>query len=620
MTRISLFAYFFSLHFCLAQSYTFPINPNQTAYLTGNMGEIRAGHFHMGLDILANPNTPVVASADGYVSKIRISSYGYGKIIHLTHPVTKHQTVYAHLQGFAPRIADFMRQKQYAQEQFDIEILPAPNEIQVRKGEIIAYVGNTGASQGAHLHYEIRTLDDIALNPAEFGFKELPKDATPPVILKTAFVTLSSQSLLNGQWGRTELTPIKIANGQYKLAQPLLAYGEIGLEILSHDLMDNATNTYGINKLEVYVNDKKTFGFQLNQIAHAEGRCMNLHVDYETMRQKNQGFQKCYFVDGNRMKGNYDLKNGKGFIKIADGKTYQVQMYVWDVSNNRTMLTFQLVGKRPNKPVFQAARNKFKKPTLKYKFQENLLILEAYNVEKGGEKALFSFNGILQSVPLVCMQGNKTVYIWDLRNGLPDFAQIGAVRKGFHFRKTVLPYKNTQFKDKRLKIDFARNPLYDTLYLEANTWENSINIGNPYLLLHEPVVVSYTPLVVPKNKLKVAAYYWGGDYQESWWEGNTCFFRTRNFGNFQLKADTEAPRVTLLRKNAAQVVLQIKDNLAGIAQHKAWLNGKFILLDFEYKGGYLTTEALKPNTLLAGKLEVWVKDNAGNEAKQTFAL
>ncbi|TAE19978.1 MAG: M23 family metallopeptidase [Bacteroidetes bacterium] len=617
------FAFFLAYLFCAqsasAQSYTFPVNPNQTAYLTGNMGEIRAGHFHMGLDILANPNTPVYASADGYISKIRISSYGYGKIIHLTHPATKHQTVYAHLNGFAPKFAEYMRQKQYADEKFDIEVLPAANELPVKKGEHIAYIGNTGASQGAHLHYEIRTLDDVALNPSEFGFKELPKDGTPPVIKRLAMVTLGQKSLLNGIWGRMEFSPTAVGKGVYQ-AQDVLAYGEVGLEVFVNDMMDNANNTYGINRLEMWVNDKKTFGFQLSKIAHEHNRCMNLHVDYETIKQRNQGFQKCYFAEGNRLKGVYDLKQGNGNIKVADGKTYKVKVLLYDVAGNKTTLTFQIVGKKPSKATFNANKNKFKKPVLKYKFQENLLVLEAYNLGQGGEQAQFVFNGIVENVPLTSMQGNKAVFVWDLRKGLPDFARVGGVKRGFHFRKTILPNRNTQFKDKRLKIDFARNPLYDTLYLEANAWNDKITIGNPLMPLLESIVVSYQVPTVPSNKQKMGVYYLGYDYQDSWWEGNTLFFRTRYLGNFQLRSDTEAPKVRVLRKNVQQVVLQARDNLSGLSEHKAWLNGKFILLDFEYKGGYLTTEPLRPNTPMKGTLEVWTKDKAGNEARERFAL
>lgn len=617
--RFILLAYFFSLNISIAQVYNFPVNPTQKAYLTGNMGEIRAGHFHMGLDILANPNTPVYASGDGYISKIRISSYGYGKIIHITHPATKQQTVYAHLNGFAPKFAEYMRRKQYADEKFEIEVLPAPQELPIKKGELLAYVGNTGASQGAHLHYEIRTIDDIALNPAEFGFKELPQDGTPPEVRRLAIVTMSDKSSLNGTWGRQEFTPKLLAKGLYQITPPILAYGEIGLEVFVQDLMDNATNTYGINRLEILVNEKKTFGFQLSKIAHEHNKCMNLHVDYESIRQRNQGFQKCYFAEGNRLKGVYDLRAGKGIINILADKTYQIKVNMFDVMGNKTALTLQIIGKKPTKAIFQPSQNKFKKPVLKYKIRENLLILEAYHLPKGGEKIQLAFNGILENVPLASMQAGKATYIWDLRNGLPDFAQIGSLKRGFYFRKTILPHKNTQFKDQRLKIDFARNPLYDTLHLEANAWKDKIYIGNPYMPLLESIVVSYALPTVPKNKQKMGAYYLGYDYQESWWEGNTLFFRTRTFGNFQLKTDEEPPKVSLLRKNSQQVVLQVKDNLSGLSVHKAWLNGKFILLDFEYKGGYLTTEPLLP-TAMQGNLEIWLKDKAGNEMRQTFKL
>ena len=69
--------------------------------LASNFGELRADHFHMGLDIRtqSRENLPVHAAADGYVSRIKIEKYGYGKAIYITHP-NGYTTLYAHLNSF----------------------------------------------------------------------------------------------------------------------------------------------------------------------------------------------------------------------------------------------------------------------------------------------------------------------------------------------------------------------------------------------------------------------------------------------------------------------------------------------------------------------------------------
>ncbi len=177
-----------------AQStYMFPTNPGKKSWLTGNFGEIRGSHFHAGLDIAAGPGTPIRAAANGYVYRLKASTYGYGNAVYLFHPHTKHQTVYAHLQRFAPKIARYVRARQLQQQDFFYSEYLKVNAIPITKGEIIGYVGNTGASSGPHLHFEVRTLGDEALNPFKFKFKEIGYYNVPPVIRSLAIKTLRRQ-------------------------------------------------------------------------------------------------------------------------------------------------------------------------------------------------------------------------------------------------------------------------------------------------------------------------------------------------------------------------------------------------------------------------------------------
>ena len=155
--------------------------------LAANFGELRPNHYHMGLDIRTRhrENLPVHAAADGYIARVEIQPEGFGQAIYIRHP-NGYTTVYGHLRQFTPALAAYVREQQYRQQSWQADLTIPPGLFPVKKGELIAYSGNTGGSQGPHLHFEIRlTAGDINLNPLLFG---LPvPDHTPPVILRLAW-------------------------------------------------------------------------------------------------------------------------------------------------------------------------------------------------------------------------------------------------------------------------------------------------------------------------------------------------------------------------------------------------------------------------------------------------
>src|SRR5690606_4142631 len=149
----------------------FPVKPGQQNFLSGTMGEIRPNHFHGGIDIKtgAEIGWPIYAAADGYVSRYKASTYGYGNVIYLTHP-NGLVTVYAHLDRFAEPIAGYMLRKQYENQSYELELKPEKDIFKFKKGDIIGYGGNTGGSGGPHLHFEIRDSNHTQYNPLRFKF------------------------------------------------------------------------------------------------------------------------------------------------------------------------------------------------------------------------------------------------------------------------------------------------------------------------------------------------------------------------------------------------------------------------------------------------------------------
>ena len=153
------------------QNYTSPLDFKML--LSGTFGELRNNHFHAGIDIKTEgvEGQKIRAIADGYVSRIKVSTWGYGKVIYLTHPETGHTSVYAHLQKFSKKIDQLVKKEHYQKESFEINFYPNKDALLIKQGEMIALSGNSGGSNGAHLHFEIRdTKTQKPINPLQFEF------------------------------------------------------------------------------------------------------------------------------------------------------------------------------------------------------------------------------------------------------------------------------------------------------------------------------------------------------------------------------------------------------------------------------------------------------------------
>ncbi|MEP7278133.1 MAG: M23 family metallopeptidase, partial [Bacteroidota bacterium] len=129
--------------------------------LAGNFGEMRPNHYHMGFDLKTDhhENMPVHAAADGYIAKIKIEPAGFGRAIYINHP-NGFTTVHGHLNAFVPALDAWLKQQQYLLESWKVFLDVPPGLFPVKKGDLIAYSGNTGGSQGPHLHFEIRTTNE----------------------------------------------------------------------------------------------------------------------------------------------------------------------------------------------------------------------------------------------------------------------------------------------------------------------------------------------------------------------------------------------------------------------------------------------------------------------------
>lgn len=248
--------------------------------LAANFGELRPNHYHMGLDIRTQKreNMPVVAAADGYIARVVIEPGGFGQAIYINHP-NGYTTLYAHLNKFMPALAAYVEQQQYRLHSWAVSLKIPAGLFPVRKAEQIAFSGNTGGSQGPHLHFEIRTTaDDTNLNPLLFG---LPvPDNTAPVIQRLAIYDRTRSTYEQSP----RILPVQKAGTGYALAGGVVTVSSprISFAISAFDTQSGSTNPNGIFQAILYDNDQPMVGFQMDRISYEYTRNLNAHIDYRT--------------------------------------------------------------------------------------------------------------------------------------------------------------------------------------------------------------------------------------------------------------------------------------------------------------------------------------------------
>ena len=263
--------------------------------LSGNFGELRSNHFHAGFDFRTQQKEGlnVYASGDGYVSRIKISPYGYGKAIYIDHP-NGFTTVYGHLKMGSPALEKYIQEAQYKQESFEVELFPKPDELKVTKGDVIALSGNTGGSEGPHLHFEIRdTKSERIINPLFFGFDKIILDNKKPVLQNILAYPIDANSEINGAKVPVMVDIRKLEDGSY-LAEKITASGRIGFGISAYDQCDYSPGKNGVYKVENYVNGQLSYGYEFSTFAFDESRYINALIDYPRYRKTGQRVQRLF--------------------------------------------------------------------------------------------------------------------------------------------------------------------------------------------------------------------------------------------------------------------------------------------------------------------------------------
>jgi murein DD-endopeptidase MepM/ murein hydrolase activator NlpD len=517
--------------------------------LSGTFGELRSNHFHSGLDIRTQQKEglPVMAVDDGYISRIKISSFGYGKAIYINHP-NGYTSVYGHLQKGMGVIEEYINKEHYKKQSFEIEVFPKPNDLVVKKGQIIALSGNTGGSGGPHLHFEFRdTKTEKIINPMFFGMNKKIADTRQPVLTGIVGYPLGENSVLNKSERPVEITFSLQKDGSY-LANKVLAKGKFGFGINSYDVSDKNYGKNGVYKIETSINGKKSFGITFDNFAFDEGRFVNAYMDYERFKRTNQRIQQLFVRKPYSLSLIEDAASN-GIIEIKPNTTVMYTIVIEDFHQNKLYVTI---------PVHYAVDE----PTLL----------------KNEKKTDYFLNSVIENN---YVKENVNVYV-------------------------------------------PENTFYDDLYLNFNVVDGVLTFQDMYTPIHKNITITFEDSTIPADLISKAiiANVDGKKptYNKTTYKDGKFTTYTRNLGKFKMEYDTIAPRIVPLNIEegkwiSAQKDLQLKisDDFSGISSYNGYLNGKWILLDYDYKTQKITHD-FKDSIVSEGRndLKVVVVDNVGN--------
>ncbi len=514
--------------------------------LSGNFGELRPNHFHAGFDLKTNQREGlnVYAVADGYVSRIKISTFGNGKCIYITHP-NGYTSVYGHLQTTIGAIEEYVKKTHYKEKAFEIEMFLKPGELPITKGQLIALSGNTGSSEGPHLHFEIRdTKTEFVINPMFFGFDKNIKDTKKPTI-SSLYVYPMDNTTVN-QSKQPLLLNVSLQKDGTYLASKVKANGKIGFGINAVDFDDVSGNKNGVFNVSTFVNGNQNYNYQFNTYSFDEMRYVNALIDYAKYKKSGQRIQKLF------MKTRYGLTiiktdSLRGIIPVEPNLTSTYRIEVSDYFGNLSSITV---------PV-------------------------EYDT----------------ATPIVAAEPVTSKY----------FIKVN---------------KDSNFEKDNMSVFFPAGTFYDDFNLNFDVKNNKIYIHDDVVPVHSNFTVtikdsSYSEAL--RDKVFIGR---SGNYNATTRKNDVYTAKSKTLGVFGLVLDTIAPTIKIAKpiqdkwiSDMKTIQFTINDSSSGIKSYNGYLNGNWILFEYDNKTRKITHTF--DDTLLAegaNDLKIEVIDNVGNSA------
>ena len=306
--------------------------------LSGTFGELRSNHFHGGIDIKSSNGRvgdPLLAVADGYVSRIKISAGGYGNGVYIKHP-NGYTSVYGHLLDLREDLAAYVKENQYASESFEQDLFPALGRFPVVQGEEIGHMGTSGYSFGPHLHFEIRDSDtERPVNPLLFGFPM--EDTRPPRMHKLKAYHLNDRRETQRE---QSFNLLEKRNNVYGVRGDTLniAAWRTGFALKVFDHHNGVSNWNGIYSLQMSIDGVPTYGFEMEDFSFMDTRYINAHLDYHEQKTDKSLYHRTYRLPGNKL--DIYTEQGDGVVELSAHRARHVVMVAKDIEGNSATFDF----------------------------------------------------------------------------------------------------------------------------------------------------------------------------------------------------------------------------------------------------------------------------------------
>ncbi len=544
-------------------AYRYPIEGVLGLY-SANFGEVRPGHFHAGIDIKTEmeEGKPLVATMDGYISRIAIQAGGYGRALYLTLE-NGTTAVYAHLQRFADPIEEYVRSERYRRKANAVDLWPQADRFPVKQGDRIGYSGNSGSSSGPHLHYEIRnSADQSPRNLVRDGIIR-PVDSLPPRFMKLHYVEIDT--LENGIPMRRAMESyavVRSENGRYRLTRngplPVGRKGYFIAEVT--DRRNGVHNTFAVYRLRSWLDGKPYFEFRMDRFTYAISRTSDAVSCYPLQLGSRNEVLRMAQLDGAPDRF-YPTLVERGLVRTAAGERRLVEMELEDDCGNRSSLRFEVVG-RAEEFVATPPADSLLVPL----FRNRATTLE-----------LPDFTAHIPAGALYESQYAKA------EAGLVAPVDSGTVVLSPAYRIFAEP----------------RTPLFKPITIAIRT--------------HVPKALQGRTMLALRNRNGRAAAA-GGRYKEG-----EVSVSTRSVGDYFVVADTLAPVITPLFTRTTpltkerKLAFRVADNFSGVASWRLEIDQEWVPCDRYPSRGQLIWHIDRPATGQTHRARLTLRDGVGNE-------
>ena len=504
-----------------------------TIELAGTFGELRANHFHSGIDISPGrklSNEPIYAAAEGYVSRIQVQAGGYGQALYITHP-NGYTTVYGHLEKLAFSIDTFLKKKQYASESFEQNLILQPQDLPILRGQEIGIMGNRGHSAGQHLHFEIReTKTDNPINPLLFGFN-VSDNIAPTINALKVYLLNEKKEIVD-----TKILDVVRRGKDYAILGDtvFVASNQVAFALKTYDKQDGKSGSNGVYSIEMNQNDSLLFQFKTERFGLNETRYLNAHLDYTAQMSRQGFFNRTFLLPGNQL-SMYESVVNNGIIYM-NNDVKKITLKSMDAAGNATTLQFYLKNKNfiiNSKPKTYNYFLPFDEPSL---------------INTEGAKFFFSKGSFYENVYL-------------------NFAQT---TEGGNYGTYSPTYH----------VHDAQTPLHYlmTVSLKPVALPDS---------LRKKAFIAFCP------RGETSVYNCGG----GWSEEGYLVGKNNKFGRYCIMIDQTPPKITPIRfqydmKKFSKMSFRIRDNIETVGggeglKYRAEVDGTWFLMEFDGKSDVL---------------------------------